>query len=515
LLAEVLPLEKTIRIMLVDDDDSVRDVVSEILVRRGWSVEQFSSAETAIVSLKGNNYDLIMADINMPGLSGMDLLQIAKQTSPEVPFIMITGYPSLDLAVEAMKSGATDFIAKPFKAEEIEIAVRKAVQGAKVTRRGPEEDPPNYQAIKRLPDIARRRLEDKIKELSILHTIGESLDEVSHKEGIFKKTLDLAQVITGSDRSFIMVVEQDGREVAVRATSGYEDDSLLGLSFSATEEPFRGVLRNRCYSYLLVEQEGLRPLVSFDKVTSRRKPLFLAPLLMNREVVLILGLPDAGGASEMSEDTITLLLNLCAKASLKLENIALSENIFSSIIGALNSLINALDARDTYTKDHSNRVTKYALHLARTMNCGQDILDSISFAGPLHDIGKIGIRDEVLLKKGMFSMDERELMKLHVTRGEEILRPLNLLPTERAVVLYHHERWDGAGYPRGLKNGEIPFVARIFSVADTFDAMTSSRPYRDALGVELARAEIMRCRGSQFDPDVVDAFFMSSITKVV
>lgn len=502
-----------IRIMLVDDEDSVREVLTEILSRRGWSVEAFSSAETAIVELKGSNYDIIIADVSMPGLSGIDFLKIAKQASPEVPVVIITGYPSIDLAVEAMKSGAVDFIAKPFKAEEIEIVVRKAVAGAKVTK---SSDPDSgAHAIRKLPDIARRRLEDKIKELSILHTIGESIDEVSQKDAIFKKTLDIAQIIADSDRSFIMVVEQDASALVVRAESGFEGLSIMGLAFSAHEEPFKSVIRNKCYSYMLVGNANAGPLASiFSGMNGvKRVPLLLAPMLMNRETVLILGVVGRDGAADLSEDAITLLMNLCTKASLKLENIALSENIFSSIIGALNSLINALDARDTYTKDHSNRVTQYALKLAKAMECPQEMLDSISFAGPLHDIGKIGVRDDILLKQGIFSADEKEIIKIHVTRGEEILRPLNLMPAEKAIVLYHHERWDGGGYPTGMRGADIPLVARIFSVADTLDAMTSTRPYRNALSIDVTKAEILRCRGTQFDPSVVDAFFMSDILK--
>jgi len=158
-------------------------------------------------------------------------------------------------------------------------------------------------------------------------------------------------------------------------------------------------------------------------------------------------------------------------------------------------------------------VTKYAVEIAKAMECPQEVVDSISFAGPLHDIGKIGVRDDILLKKGGFTEEEREIMKSHVVRGEEILRPLNLLVSERAVVLYHHERWDGGGYPKGLAGCEIPLVARIFSVADTFDAMTSTRPYRQALSLDVAKDEIVKCRGTQFDPEVVDAFVVSELLK--
>lgn len=502
--AAVLPIEN-LRIMLVDDDDSVREALTEILSRRGWLVEDFSSAESAIAALKRGDYGVILADVNMPGLSGMDFLHLARESAPDVPVVMITGYPSIDLAVESIKFGAVDFLQKPFKAEELEIVIRKAAgNSVRASRPGDKT-----RAIGTLPELARRRLEDKIKELSILHTISESLDEVSERDDIFRKTMDIAQIIADADMAFIMVVEHDNGKLVVRAASGYDDRDMIGAEFSLADEPFRGVLTKKCYTYYMAPGGSLGALVPEGGPV----PVLLAPMIINREAVVILGLAGRPGGNEISSDALTLVLNLTAKASLKLENIALSENIFSSIIGALNSLLNALDARDTYTKDHSHRVTKYAVEIAKSMECPQEVVDSISFAGPLHDIGKIGVRDDILLKKGGFTEEEREIMKSHVVRGEEILRPLNLLVSERAVVLYHHERWDGGGYPKGLAGCEIPLVARIFSVADTFDAMTSTRPYRQALSLDVAKDEIVKCRGTQFDPEVVDAFVVSELLK--
>ncbi|MCC6502396.1 MAG: response regulator [Deltaproteobacteria bacterium] len=492
--------------MLVDDDDSVREALTEILSRRGWLVEDFSSAESAITALKRGQYGVILADVNMPGLSGMDFLHLARESAPDVPVVMITGYPSIDLAVESIKFGAVDFLQKPFKAEELEIVIRKAAGNAE---RAPKHSDRTRAIGGAAPLLARKRLEDKIKELSILHTISESLDEVSEKKDIFRKTMDIAQIIADSDMAFIAVVEHDNGKLVVRGASGYDDRAVIGTEFSLVDEPFRSVLDKKCYSYFLARPGSLGSLVP----PVSELPVLLAPMIINREAVVILGLVGRPGGPEISGDALTLVLNLTAKASLKLENIALSENIFSSIIGALNSLLNALDARDTYTKDHSHRVTRYAAEIARAMGCRQEVVDSINFAGPLHDIGKIGVRDEILLKKGGFTGEEREIMKSHVVRGEEILRPLNLLASEKAVVLYHHERWDGGGYPMGLSGSEIPIVARIFSVADTFDAMTSTRPYRQALSLEVAKEEIMKCRGTQFDPEVVDAFIISEILK--
>ncbi|MBI5561947.1 MAG: response regulator [Deltaproteobacteria bacterium] len=505
-----------IRIMLVDDDDGVREALGEILTRKGWKVAEFGNAEDAIAALRrSQDYDVVLADINMPGMTGMDLLAKAKESAPFIPVVMITGYPSIDLAVEAMKDGAVDFLPKPFKAEELEVIVRKASEEAKMLRANAEaatagQATPHVSS--NTPEVAKRRLEDKIKELSILHTISETLDEVNEKEDIYRKTMDIAQIVVDSTSAFIMTSEPESGEFVVHAASGFKDGAaLIGTRFPAAGEPFRSIVRNKCYSYLMPEGSELSPLVSDGVRASGRRPLLIAPLTINREVVVLLGINGKEAGREVTSDAITLLQNLTAKASLKLENIALSENIFSSIVGAINSLINALDARDTYTKDHSHRVTQYALKIARAYNCQQEILDSISFAGPLHDIGKIGVRDEILLKRSGFTINEREIMRSHVLRGEEILRPLNLMSTEKAVVLYHHERWDGAGYPAGLHGENIPLVARIFSIADTYDAMTSTRPYRTALTPQTAQEEIVRCKGTQFDPELVDAFVMSDI----
>ncbi len=501
------------RIMLVDDDDAVREAVSEILARKGWKVAEFNNAESAVADLKNNDYDIILADINMPGMSGIDLLHRAKEAAPHVPIVMITGYPSIDLAVEAMKDGAVDFLPKPFKAEELEICVRKAVDGAKVVRADMRASDKGPRAIGSMPEVARKRLEDKIKELSVLHTISETLDESNDRDAIYRKVMDLGQIIADAGSAFVLTAERGGGDFKVRTATGFKDSSLIGMRFAPGMEPFRSVLKTRGYSYLMVDDDEITPLVSDGMGMGRRRPMLLAPMLINKEVLAIVGLNCKDTSGEITADTIALLNNLVAKASLKLENIALSESIFSSIIGALNSLINALDARDTYTKDHSNRVTQYALKIAKSLKSRQEVLDSISYAGPLHDIGKIGVRDEILLKRSGFSINERDIMKSHVLRGEEILRPLNLMESEKAVVLYHHERWDGKGYPHGLAGLDIPEVARIFCVADTYDAMTSTRPYRAALSPEVACEEIARSRGTQFDPEVVEAFFKSEIIK--
>jgi putative nucleotidyltransferase with HDIG domain len=172
----------------------------------------------------------------------------------------------------------------------------------------------------------------------------------------------------------------------------------------------------------------------------------------------------------------------------------------------LECLAAALDRRDQATAGHARRVMAYCLEIARAMSCDQEQINTIARGALLHDIGKIGIPDAIMLKPGPLSDTERSVMETHVRIGYEILKRITFLAGAAEIVLTHHERFDGTGYPQGLKGTEIPLGSRVFAVADTLDAITSDRPYRRAQSSEAARKEIMRVCGTQFDPAVVSAF---------
>src|SRR5580704_14626058 len=172
----------------------------------------------------------------------------------------------------------------------------------------------------------------------------------------------------------------------------------------------------------------------------------------------------------------------------------------------LRALGGALDLRDNETAGHSQRVTRYALEIGQAMRCSEDELGELALGASLHDIGKIGIPDVILLKPAKLTPEETEVMRRHVNISYDLVSRHLFLASAAQIVLTHHESYDGSGYPQGLIGKEIPLGARIFAVADTMDAMTSDRPYRAALPYHIAREEIKRCSGSQFDPDVVRAF---------
>jgi HD-GYP domain-containing protein (c-di-GMP phosphodiesterase class II) len=173
---------------------------------------------------------------------------------------------------------------------------------------------------------------------------------------------------------------------------------------------------------------------------------------------------------------------------------------------SLAALASALDASDPYTRGHSDRVTEYAKLTARAMKMSEREIESIEFAGRLHDIGKIGIDRSILRKRSKLNDREYEEMKKHPLMGAEIAGKLKFMKKAEGYVAFHHEQYDGTGYPKGLRGKEIPFGARIMGVVDAFDAMTSDRPYRPALPVDVAIGELEKGAGKQFDPKVVEVF---------
>jgi putative nucleotidyltransferase with HDIG domain len=172
----------------------------------------------------------------------------------------------------------------------------------------------------------------------------------------------------------------------------------------------------------------------------------------------------------------------------------------------LSMLTRAIEARDPYTRGHSSRVTDLAEAVARALGWSEERIASLRVGGPLHDIGKLAVSDEVLCKEGRLDDDELAQIREHPKIGAKLLLRVTTLREAIPYVLYHHERWDGTGYPSGKRGEEIPVEARVLAIADAFDAMTSDRPYRNALSREEALAEVERCAGTQFDPKIARVF---------
>ncbi|PLX42901.1 MAG: hypothetical protein C0609_09200 [Deltaproteobacteria bacterium] len=194
------------------------------------------------------------------------------------------------------------------------------------------------------------------------------------------------------------------------------------------------------------------------------------------------------------------------RAATSIENALLYADLESAFKETIKSLALALEAKDAYTHGHSENVTRLSAMTAKEMGCSLDFIETITQAGILHDIGKIGISGAILNKPGKLTPAEHSIIQSHPQMGKRILENISFLSEVVPIVYHHHERFDGSGYPQRLSGEDIPLGARIMQVADTYDAMTSNRPYRNGLSHEAARDEILRCRGTQLDPQCVDAF---------
>ena len=328
------------RILIVDDDEAVRDVISVLLREEGYNCVVASDPEMALDVAAADETPLVISDMKMPGKDGLWLLENFRARHPDTAVIMLTGYGDTEAAVDCLRRGAVDYLLKPPKLTDLIRSIERAL-------------------AKRRIEIARKRYQKKL-------------------------------------------------ERKVR-----------------------------------------------DRTTELRSAL---------------------------------------------------KDIANTYQNTLLALVAALDAREHETSDHSQRVVRYTSAIAEVMGIKGQELEEIGRGALLHDVGKIGVPDAVLLKPGKLTSEEWKEMRKHPDIGFQMIQNIPFLSTPAQIVLSHQERYDGGGYPRSLVRDEIHIGARIFAVADTLDAMTSDRPYRMGTSFSNAIHEIQRCAGTQFDPEVVRAF---------
>jgi response regulator RpfG family c-di-GMP phosphodiesterase len=326
-------------ILIADDEQEIRNVLYELLCE-DYDCQSVASAEEALACLASSRVDIVISDINMEGMSGLEMIPHVASIAPETVVIMVSGVQAVESAIEALRAGAFDYVMKPFDLRHVEAAVSRALEH------------------KRLRE-SKRRYENYLEEL-------------------------------------------------VRERTAELDRTLATL-----EDSYRMTLK---------------------------------------------------------------------------------------------ALAAALETRDRETHGHSERVVSFSLRLGRELNLTREELRALEFGALLHDIGKIGVPDAILHKPAQLCEAEWVKMRRHPLHGQQILRGIKFLEGAARVVGQHHEKWDGTGYPAGLRGTEIDLNARIFAVADAFDAITSDRVYRAGRSYEVAVAELEEYTGRQFDPAVVEAF---------
>ena len=323
-------------------------------------------------------------------------------------------------------------------------------------------------------------------------------------QALLDRVLDRVKAILAPDRSAILLLDRSTgtlRPRSVRPAGAYKTVSQF-----ASSTVLRQSLSSR--DVLVIDDAGadarLRDAVSVRE--ARVRSTMCVPLLGRAGPIGALYADRTELRQPFSQEQVRYAAAFAAQAAAALETAQLYDEREQHFRLTLEALAKAIDARDRYTAGHSERVTAYAVMLARSMKLPEADVEVVRRAGMLHDIGKVGVPDRVLLKSGPLDADERALIEPHTTIGFEMLRDLPFLRDALPAVRGHHERWDGRGYPDGLAGGDIHPHARVLAVADSFDAMTSARPYRHALPFDEAARRLRADAGTQFDPAIVGVF---------
>lgn len=248
----------------------------------------------------------------------------------------------------------------------------------------------------------------------------------------------------------------------------------------------------------------------FTRFKEKFKHVLLYPMYVKEKMIGFLLISDREDGQKFDRNDLEIMNIIVKPVGYALENAYQYDYIGKLAVGQIVSMANSLEKRDEYTRGHSDRVAQYCMLMTRAMMLTKDQAESLEIAAKLHDVGKIGIPDAVLLKPGRLTDEEFDVIKEHPTHSADIMTPLSILfKKEIPIVLHHHERYDGTGYPGGLKKDNIPLGARILALADTYDAMTSNRPYRKAFEPEEALKKMAECGHTQFDPELLNIFLQT------
>ena len=350
-------------------------------------------------------------------------------------------------------------------------------------------------------------LEKKIlfeEELSLVFRMGQEMFSNVNIENISKVMVDNVTKLTNSEICTLLLEDRKTGEYSPIYGKGVKKEFLDKMRFRIGES-ISGWVMEKGEPFVVYNIENNLWFKEQNKGEYFVYSLASIPLATKDRIIGVLNLSNKVGKQNYTEDEIAFVKGMANQAALAIQNANLYEQVQDNYLRTITALAFALDARDSYTRQHSENVTKYSVAIAQELNLSSKDIDCIRRAGLLHDIGKIGIRDGVLLKPTKLNDDEYNDIKNHPAKGETIVNALPFLRDEARMIRHHHERFDGKGYPDGLAGEKIELGARILAVADSFDAMVENRVYRKALDISVAFGELRKNSGSQFDPAVVDA----------
>lgn len=457
------------RVLVVDDDNGVRDVCVRALRVYGYQVGSAENGHIALAKLRENSYDLVITDLHMPGMGGIRLLQELRKLHVDIDVIVFTAYGTFESAREALRLGAVDYLTKPVELDDLEQTVHRVMEWRRV-----------------------RQEKQRLSEIVALY-------EMSQK---FTGTLDTAEtvreIVQFLWRRFVpqslslSLYHPDDRELELLAARGIPASEQPGTRVAVAQAE-DGAMEQAHDALVVadVPNEGYG-----ESVVLRTQNGPVGVLRLARGI----DQPAFGG------DDRTMLAVCASQIAGALDNSRLYRQLKEQSLQTIAALAAAIEARDPHTSGHSEQVTRYAVRLAEVAELDAERIERLRYGAILHDIGKIGIRDYILLKPSSLHDDEFATMQQHPQIGAAILREIKTLRDVIPIIEHHHERVDGQGYPFGKCGAELSEEARIVAIADAYDAMTSDRAYRKALKPEEAIGHLQRGRGTTWDARLVDLF---------
>lgn len=472
-------------VLVIDDDDTTLGILKDLLTIDGFSVSTAGEGDEGVAIFKKLSPDLVVTDINMPQVDGLEVLSTIREIDGTVPVVVVTGHGDLDNAVRALRRGAHDFLLKPVNAEILLNTVRKGIEHCK---------------LRRFERDYRHLLEEEVeKRTTELGRTNEFL------KGILDSSTGVSIVLTDFDRNVLFW------NAGAQNIFGYTAEEMVGSSIQKLYgEDNVG----------MEAMESLRHIMQIKAGTVQGKIKHVSKDGQALTISMAVS-PMLDGSGNM-RGVLGLGQDVTEEVRLHEELVKSYQRIRRIQGASIFALAKLAESRDGETAFHLSRLQAYSRILCNQLAAQsiykefmtQEFTEDLVQCSVLHDIGKVGIPDSILFNSNKFGIDEFEVMKRHSVYGGAALEEAaheagdkeSYLFLAKDVAYYHHERWDGNGYPFGLKGEDIPLSARIVAIADVYDALTTERRYKRSYSHEEARDLIVQEKGKQFDPELVDAF---------
>jgi putative nucleotidyltransferase with HDIG domain len=348
---------------------------------------------------------------------------------------------------------------------------------------------------------------ERAKRLVLLSKLGRILNSTLDHQEVRRRAMEAATQLMKAEVGSLLLIDEEKQQLYFEVALGDKEETVKKITLSMGEGIAGWVAQNG--KALIVNAPGKDPRFFRgvdDRTEFKTRNIMCVPVKVKEKVIGVLEAINKKRGEKFDRGDLSLFVSLADQVAIALDNARLYQELEEMFFQTAESLADAIEKRDPYTGGHTQRVTSYSLAIGRHLQLEPTEKRCLKIAAVLHDVGKIGIEDQILRKPEPLNPDEYNTIKRHAKMGAEILEHIRQLREIVPGVKYHHEQMNGSGYPDGLKGEEMPMIAKIVAVADTYDAMTTDRPYRKALTKETAIGELKRCSGIQFDREVVEAF---------